>query len=79
MRGESLRSGHSGRMSGTGAGSPAEQGRAGLAGLAATAEESVQESVEHERDALGDAEEDTTPGTGGLVPPDDAQSAPPPS
>lgn len=41
-------------------------------GLAATASESVEESVRKERDAVGDQ-----PDTGDLVPPDDAQSAPP--
>ena len=40
-------------------------------GLAATASESPEESVQHEREAVGDQ-----PDTGGLVPPDDAQSAP---
>ncbi|MDP9467009.1 MAG: hypothetical protein M3P31_07280 [Actinomycetota bacterium] len=40
-------------------------------GLAATASKSGEESVQEEREAVGDADE------GGLVPPDDAQSAPP--
>jgi hypothetical protein len=40
-------------------------------GLAATASKSTAESVQEERDAVGDH-----PDTGGLVPPDDAQSAP---
>ena len=42
-------------------------------GLAATASKSIGESVQEEHEAVGDA-----PDEGGLVPPDDAQSAPPP-
>lgn len=64
------------------AGSTPGQGPGGdppLHGLADRARENAQESVAGERDALDPAEEDTTPGTGGLVPPDDAQSAPPAS
>lgn len=41
-------------------------------GLAATASESIDESVQQEREAVGDQ-----PDTGDLVPQDDAQSAPP--
>ena len=44
----------------------------GPQGLAATAAKSTEESVREEREAVGDQ-----PDTGGLVPPDDAQSAPP--
>ena len=40
--------------------------------LAETAAEPPEESVAHEREVLGDH-----PDTGPLVPPDDAQSAPP--
>ncbi len=40
--------------------------------LAATASESPEESIRREREAVGDA-----PDNGGLVPADDAQSAPP--
>jgi hypothetical protein len=42
-------------------------------GLAATASKSIEQSVEEERDAVGDGADE-----GGLVPPDRAQSAPPP-
>jgi hypothetical protein len=42
-------------------------------GLAATASKSIEESVEEERAAVGDSADE-----GGLVPPDTAQSAPPP-
>jgi hypothetical protein len=41
-------------------------------GLAATASKSIKESVEEERAVVGDSADE-----GGLVPPDDAQSAPP--
>lgn len=41
-------------------------------GLASTASRSGEESVQEEREAVGDH-----PDTGDLVPPDDAQSAPP--
>ena len=40
--------------------------------LAATAGKSAEQSVQEEREAVGDAPDD-----GGLVPQDDAQSAPP--
>ena len=40
--------------------------------LAATARQSPEESLREEREAVGDQ-----PDSGGLVPPDDAQSAPP--
>ncbi len=40
-------------------------------GLAATASESIEESVQQERQAVGDQ-----PDTGGLVPQENAQSAP---
>jgi hypothetical protein len=40
--------------------------------LASTASETPEESVQREREAVGDH-----PDTGGLVPHDDAQSAPP--
>jgi hypothetical protein len=43
-------------------------------GLAATASKSIAESVEEERKAVGDV-----PDEGDLVPPDQSQSAPPPS
>lgn len=45
----------------------------GPVSLDATADDSIEESVQHEREAMGDL-----PDTGGLVPSDDAQSAPPP-
>lgn len=45
----------------------------GPTGLAATASASTEQSLEQERDAVGDH-----PDTGDLVPGDDAQSAPPP-
>ena len=41
-------------------------------GLAATARQSSEESVQQEREAVGDQ-----PDSGDLVPQDDAQSAPP--
>lgn len=41
--------------------------------MAAVASEAPEESVAREREAVGDQ-----PDTGGLVPPDHAQSAPPP-
>jgi len=41
-------------------------------GLADTAAESIEESVRQEREVVGQQ-----PDTGDLVPPDDAQSAPP--
>jgi len=43
-----------------------------VSGLAATASKSARESIDEEREAVGDH-----PDTGGLVPQDDAQSAPP--
>jgi hypothetical protein len=42
-------------------------------GLAATASKSIEQSVQEERQAVGDSPDD-----GDLVPPDHAQSAPPP-
>lgn len=57
-----------------GAGSPGAMSTPdGPTGLAATASASTEQSLEQERDAVGDH-----PDTGDLVPGDDAQSAPPP-